>query len=64
MTKWKIDDSMGSDGGPAEHWNYDTFHIRWNDRSRSKSLVTFRIGSNGVPTAVTMAGLPDLMRKP
>ncbi len=60
----KLTFQMGSYGGPAEHWNYDTFQVRWNDRSQSKSLVTFRIGPNRVPTAVSMAGLPDLIRKP
>lgn len=60
----KLTVRMGHYGGPAEHWNYDTFRVSWNDGNRSKSLITFRIGPNAVPTAVTSPGLPDLIRRP
>lgn len=60
----KLTVKMGTYGGPADHWNFDTFRVQWNDGSRSRSFLTFRIGANGVPTAVVAPGLPELRRKP
>jgi CubicO group peptidase (beta-lactamase class C family) len=60
----KLTITMGAYSGPAEHWNYDTFRVQWNDRARSRSLITFRIGANGVPTAAVSPGLPTLVRRP
>lgn len=33
--------------GTLEHWNYDTFRIRWKERYLGTSLITFRLGTDG-----------------
>src|SRR5262249_34183615 len=33
--------------GELEHWHYDTFRVRWNDRSLGKGLAAFRRARKG-----------------
>ena len=35
--------------GPLEHWHYDTFQARWEDRYLLTSLVAFRLDAEGNP---------------
>jgi CubicO group peptidase (beta-lactamase class C family) len=38
--------------GDLEHWNYDTFLVRWRDPVMGKTLVTFRLSPEGKVAAV------------
>lgn len=60
----KLTIQFGVVSGDLEHWHYDTFRIHWNTPVRARSLATFRIASDGVPKALAMPGLPELIRKP
>jgi len=33
--------------GDLEHWHYDTFLVRWRDPVMGKTLLTFRLSSEG-----------------
>ncbi|HLF82769.1 MAG TPA: serine hydrolase [Blastocatellia bacterium] len=33
--------------GDLDHWNYDTFQVRWRERSIGKALVTFTLNARG-----------------
>ena len=41
--------------GPLEHWHYDRFRVRYDDRWQGTDGVAFTIGA-GVPTALEFAG--------
>lgn len=49
--------------GPAEHWHYDTFRIRWSTAWRGSSLFTFRLDARGEPTRLDLGGA-ELTRRP
>jgi hypothetical protein len=41
--------------GDLEHWQHDTFLVRWRDRElRADALVTFALGADGRVTQATM----------
>ena len=42
--------------GTLEHWNYDTFRIRWSARYLGTDLVTFRLGTDGTISAADLDG--------
>ena len=42
--------------GPAEHWQYDRFRVRYDDRWQGTDIVAFTIG-DGIPTALELAGV-------
>ena len=42
--------------GSLEHWQYDTFRVRWDDWWRTPSTVTFTIGDGGVPSRLEISG--------
>jgi hypothetical protein len=42
--------------GEANHWQFDTFQVRWNDRSLDKDMLTFVLGSDGKVTEVRWQG--------
>jgi CubicO group peptidase (beta-lactamase class C family) len=49
--------------GPMEHWQYDRFRVKYDDRWQGTDIVGFTIG-DGVPSALELAGftfrrLPD-----
>jgi CubicO group peptidase (beta-lactamase class C family) len=48
--------SSSKRAGTLEHWQYDTFRVRWDDAWQGTSLVTFTIGVNGSPSAVEVLG--------
>jgi len=39
-----------------EHWQYDTFRIRWDNRWQGGGLLTFILGTDGTPSRVDMGG--------
>ncbi len=47
--------------GELEHWHYDTFRVRWADRTRGKSLVTFRLGARGEVAEVRISYFGDVV---
>jgi hypothetical protein len=48
--------------GDLEHWNYDTFRVRWRDPVMGKTLVTFRLSTDGNPTVVELEQLGEFHR--
>jgi len=44
----------GTREGTLEHWQYDTFRLRWDNRWQGSALITFVIGSDGVPSRIEM----------
>ena len=42
--------------GTLEHWNYDTFRVRWSSRYLGTDLVTFRLGTDGTVSSVDLDG--------
>jgi len=48
--------------GSLEHWQYDTFVVRWDDRElRADAFVTFQLGPNGTIEVVKMAAASPLV---
>ena len=45
---------VGTTEGSLEHWQYDTFKIRWDTRWLGTDLVTFVLGSDGAPARLEM----------
>lgn len=41
---------------PLEHWHYDTFIARWDDRRSGSATVTFVLDASGAPAAVRVDG--------
>jgi CubicO group peptidase (beta-lactamase class C family) len=41
---------VGTLEGALEHWQYDTFRIRWDDRWQGTDLLTFVLGTDGAPS--------------
>jgi CubicO group peptidase (beta-lactamase class C family) len=60
----KLTIEFGTASGDLEHWHFDTFRAHWNTAVRDRSLVTFRIGPDGVARALSVPGLPELARRP
>jgi hypothetical protein len=55
-----VDGRLRFEAGPAlagqlEHWHYDRFRVRYDDRWQGTDPVLFTIG-NGIPTALEFAG--------
>ncbi|HMC55494.1 MAG TPA: serine hydrolase [Gemmatimonadaceae bacterium] len=46
----------GTLGATLEHWQYDTFRARWDNRWQGTALVTFTIGADGRPSMVDVDG--------
>jgi CubicO group peptidase (beta-lactamase class C family) len=40
--------------GTLEHWQYDTFRLRWDNRWQGTDLVTFLLGTDGAPSRIEM----------
>ena len=45
---------VGTLEATLEHWQYDTFRVRWDNRWRGTSLVTFVLGPDGNPSRIEM----------
>ncbi len=48
--------------GPLEHWQYDTFRVRYDDRWQGADIITFTIG-DGVASELRVSGF-TLVRVP
>jgi hypothetical protein len=53
---------VGTRAGELEHWHYDTFRVNWRP-GRSTSLATFRIDRQGIASALSIPGFPELTRR-
>lgn len=42
---------------PLEHWNYDTFLARWDDRRVGRDAITFVLDATGKVVALRMSGM-------
>jgi len=47
---------VGTLEGSLEHWQYDTFRIRWDNRWQGGELLAFVLGADGAPSRVEMGG--------
>jgi len=48
--------------GSLEHWQYDTFVVRWDDRElRADAFITFDLGPNGSIQEARMAPASPLV---
>jgi CubicO group peptidase (beta-lactamase class C family) len=45
---------VGTLEGTLEHWQYDTFRVRWDQRWQGTQLVTFVLGPDGSPARLEM----------
>jgi CubicO group peptidase (beta-lactamase class C family) len=45
---------IGTQEGALEHWQYETFRVRWDQRWLGTDLVTFVLGSDGAPSRVEL----------
>jgi hypothetical protein len=43
--------------GNLEHWEYDTFRLRWDNAWEGTDLVTFTIGAGGIPSRLDLSGV-------
>ena len=46
--------------GELEHWQYDTFKIRWRDRTIEDAFVTFALDPTGAIEQFKMAAVSPL----
>jgi hypothetical protein len=42
--------------GTLEHWEYDTFQVRWDNAWEGSSFSTFTIGPDGEPSQLDFEG--------
>ncbi|HVS62905.1 MAG TPA: serine hydrolase [Thermoanaerobaculia bacterium] len=47
----------GRRAGSVQHWNYDTFRVRWDARWRGESSLSFDLDRNGEVARLTLDGL-------
>jgi len=47
-------------GGTLEHWQYDSFVTRFDDKTIEPAYVTFSLNSNGEVDRVTMKAVSPL----
>jgi hypothetical protein len=47
--------------GPLEHWQYDAFRVRWEDRRLGSAIVHFRVGADGTVEALTVDAGPEVV---
>ena len=50
--------------GDLEHWNYDTFRVKWRDRSEGKALISFSLTPQGKVEGMNIQGIADFKRAP
>ena len=46
--------------GDLEHWQYDTFKVRWRDHTISDAFVTFSLNGDGTIDSARMAAVSPL----
>ena len=48
--------TSSSRAGTLEHWQYDSFRVRWDNAWEGTDIVTFTIGGSGQPSRLDMGG--------
>lgn len=48
--------------GDLEHWHYNTFRVRWRDRSLGRTFAGFTQGLDGKPRTLTLENLGEFTR--
>ena len=48
--------------GTMEHWNYDSFQIKWNYRYLDKDMITFTFGTNGKVDGLKWDGFAEFKK--
>jgi len=48
--------------GELEHWNYDTFHLKWAGAGMGDTFVTFNINAQGQVDAMKVQKFDDFKR--
>ena len=47
---------IGTLEGTLEHWQFDTFRVKWDNRWQGTDLVTFVLGTDGAPARIETGG--------
>jgi CubicO group peptidase (beta-lactamase class C family) len=50
--------------GDLEHWHYDTFQVKWRDRTLGKGLLTFDLNAQGKVDSINIPNLTEFKRVP
>jgi CubicO group peptidase (beta-lactamase class C family) len=50
--------------GDLEHWNYDTFQVKWRDPVQGKGFMQFRLNAMGKVEAVDFGNMGSFKRMP
>jgi len=50
--------------GELEHWNYDTFRVKWANPTVPEGLVTFTLNAQGKVEEIKVPGMADFKRVP
>jgi len=50
--------------GDLEHWNYDTFRVRWRDVMQGKGFLAFRLNKQGKVEEMEIENIADFKRAP
>jgi hypothetical protein len=48
--------------GDLEHWNYDTFRVKWRDPVQGKAFINFRLNTQGRAQVLSLEGLSEFTR--
>lgn len=50
--------------GDLDHWNYDTFQVKWHDVIQGKGFIQFSLNAKGKVDAVDLGGMGKFTRVP
>lgn len=50
--------------GDLEHWNFDTFRVKWRDPMQGKGFVNFRLTPQGKVDVISIENLSEFTRVP
>jgi CubicO group peptidase (beta-lactamase class C family) len=48
--------------GDLEHWNYDTFRVKWRDPIQGKGFVNFKLNTQGKVDSLTIENISEFTR--
>jgi Domain of unknown function (DUF3471) len=48
--------------GDLEHWNYDTFRVKWRDPIQGKGFVSFKLNTQGKVDSLTIENISEFTR--
>ncbi len=50
--------------GDLEHWNYDTFRVKWRDSMQGKAFANFRLNPQGKVESINLENISEFTRAP